>query len=261
VKVVQSKRPELLLLDKGGGGAHLLVVTDDQHLLCPQKGGQRRDIGLRSLIKDHKIEGGERGREALGNPPTRHDPARHGRIGGFHRIARVSAEARSAFAGAFTDPADGGEEHLQGRVYPPRYSRLEREQRPQPDDIVEEPPYLVVGGSPLLIQLAKPSSPVDRTQVRIGLSPDPGATPVVRRQAVFDAFNPLRAERLSPIGGTGICNCRRHAFNGVQVRSKIPHAAKLGEERGPFIGDGGRRSVRIADRSRQKLSDCLGDAP
>jgi transcriptional accessory protein Tex/SPT6 len=64
----------------------------------------------------------------------------------------------------------------------------EREQRPQPHDIVEEVPYLVVGAPPLLIQLVKPGAAVDRAEVGIGLCPDPGVTPIVGCPVVFDAF-------------------------------------------------------------------------
>jgi hypothetical protein len=255
VEIVHPQRPEPLLLDKGGGGAYLFVVADDQHLFCPQKRGQRRDIGLRSLIEDHEIEGAERGRKALGNPPAWHDPARYCRVGCFHCGARVPAKARSALAGAFADPPDGGEEHLQSRVHPPCYSGFEREQRPQPHDIVEEAPYLVVGAPPLLIQLAKPGAAVDRAEVGIGLSPDPGVTPIVGCTAIFDALDLPGAEGLSPIRRPRVGNRRRHPFNGIKICAETPDAPKLGKEHRPLIGDGARRSLGVADRCRQKFSD------
>ena len=47
----------------------------------------------------------------------------------------------------------------------------------------------VVRGPPLLVQLAKPGAAIDRAEVSIGLSPNPGITPVVRGPAIFSGVN------------------------------------------------------------------------
>ena len=84
----------------------------------------------------------------------------------------------------------------------------------------EEVPYLLVGAPPLLIQLAKPGAAVDRAEVGIRLSPDPGVMPIVGCPAIFDALDLPRAEGLGPIRCPRVGNRRRHPFNGIKMSAE-----------------------------------------